>query len=256
MNVSAGEAKAAAAPGDGPGKKRRTEEKAPPSQPSGNRGGRGGGGGARGRGQQAGNNNNYNNNNNGQQLPPRYVDLMTVVLQQAREIAMISASIWITILVPTENPFVVAAADVGRQYNEQVREAKQQRPPAPHGLGSPHLHTWNAWMEMVEADRDLPSPARREIDEYMRTIGESMEATAENIAVAKCQKCRDPEWHRVVLQHTPAVARITDILAEKLISMGAVRKDGAGPRGPRERRMADWLNSRQGRAADGAADDD
>ena len=185
-------------------------------------------------------------------MPPRYRDVMELTLQNTREIALMQAAIYRTFLVPyTEgnpHPYAQKAEEIGYEYNEMTQaHAKEQLTKAgkdrvEHGLGSPHLHVWLAWMRVLGEERDLlTAPEKAKVQKHLDEVKGNQQALAHLITVARSNKVRDVGTRRLQYEYTHKQEELGQILAKAIVHYGGVEKLGAAPRGPRERRVRQWL---------------
>ena len=177
---------------------------------------------------------------------------MELTLQNTRELALMQAAVYRTFLVPyTEsNPhrYAQKAEEIGFEYNELTQlHAKEQQTKAgkdrvEHGLGSPHLHVWLGWMMILVEEKELLTTTEiAKVQKHLDEVKGNQQALAQLITVARSNKVRDVGTRRIQYEYTHKQEELGQILAKAIVLYGGVEKLGAAPRGPRERRMRQWL---------------
>ena len=184
---------------------------------------------------------------------------MELTLINSREIALIQGMLYRTILVPhTEeapHPYADKASKIGIHYGEMSRKHnKDQRHKkgaerTDHGLGSPHLHIWVGWMKLLAQEKELLDKAdlakvQKHLDDTTSTPSGRV-LLAELIAVARMTKVRDSGIRRIQIQCTHTSEDLGKLLTKAILHYGGELKEGAAPRGPRERRCRNFLDNRE-----------
>jgi len=212
-------------------------------------GGRGGGRGGRGGGGTAG----KGGGGGGQptSLPPRYRDLMTQVLANARNIAVQQALTTWTFIINSNSNIAKASKDVGRQYHEQTNGVPN------HGMGSPHLHTFNCWiteMKLAVDDHTLPPEAGTTIQQFEEKYCIDFHTLGEAVKEARCGKSNIDGKSKLTVGLTQANQEICAVLRAYLELEESEMKVGINPKNPRERRLEEWLrpNRRTANGQEGA----
>ena len=178
---------------------------------------------------------------------------MELTLQNTREIALLQATTYRTFLVQhgegNTHRYAQVAEEIGYDYNETTRQhAKAQmeksgRDRTNHTLGSPHLHVWLGWMAELTTEKDILSTAELEIvTKHYTAIKDDQAVLGRSLTVARSTKVRDPGTRRIQYESTYKMEAIGQLLAKAILKHGGEEKVGSAPRGPRERRVRQWLS--------------
>ena len=143
--------------------------------------------------------------------------------------------VFYTLLIPKQSTFVERSLAVGRTYYQRTKGVRN------HGLGAPHLHIWDAWMCVLLARPDLEKDEKKEMNDFQKKHCRTMEMTQVFVKLARSSKTFDDEMYRIQMNAFPASQNAVDCLIKYMQKDGAELKMNAAPKGPRERRLEQFL---------------
>jgi len=165
-------------------------------------------------------------------LPPKYKDLVAQCLQNSRDIAVIQAILFYTVIIDHDHGLVRVSIRMGKKCNDLVQKKTKN-------LTSPHVYVFNEWLKYMTKREDLESNDMQRIAEYLELQGKDLDVLAEHVKLARCSKTYDETKYRVQWAAFPGSATevISDLIRECLILDGGDPKYNIAPKGPRERRL-------------------
>ena len=104
-------------------------------------------------------------------------------------------------------------------------------------------------MKLLAGEKELLEPA--EIAKVQKHLEDTTSAPsgrvllAELIAVARMTKVKDSGTRRIQIQCTHTSEELGKLLTRAILHYGGELKEGAAPRGPRERRIRNFLDHRE-----------
>ena len=100
------------------------------------------------------------------------------------------------------------------------------------------------WKTLVQEKELLAAPDIAKVQKHLEAA-ENQAALAEAITVARSNKVRDSGIRRIQFECTHKQEELAKLLAKAILHYGGDEKEGAAPRGPRERRLRQFLDRRQ-----------
>jgi len=174
--------------------------------------------------------------------PPRYKDLLGQTVENSRNIAFLMAVTFYTVLIPKTSSFIKTALSIGKQYFEQTKGKKN------HGMGSPHLHVFNSLVAEVKERIDLQSDEEWHVDAWVDDTGSSLEKMEEAIQVCRVTRTFDQDVYKLMFNGHPKADEMIKIMLRCMETDGGTVKRSVAPKGPRERRLEEWLRRGQNAA--------
>ena len=91
------------------------------------------------------------------------------------QLATISAILFYTLVIDSTHTIVTTSLEVGRNYFKATRNKPR------HKLGSPHVHIFNNWVDVMMKRMDLDEDDRATLVEWVAGHGSTLDSTAEHI---------------------------------------------------------------------------
>jgi hypothetical protein len=167
--------------------------------------------------------------------PPRYRDIASQVLQNTRDLSYVMSIVFHTLLVPATSQFVIRAQTMGQIYYEQTKNNKK------HKLGSPHLHIWNQWIIAAQEHMSADDQDSYDIESFMTEYGAEQSDVGKIVKLARCTKTYDEGIFRIQFNSNDLSKEVTRTLIKLMKEDGAEEKHTVAPKGPRERRIEEFL---------------
>lgn len=185
---------------------------------------------------------------------------MNSQLQLAHQQRLLTASSWVTVLLPSRSSFATGAAKGGKEYADKVAEGGRG-----HGLGPPHPHVLMSAMDAAKEDEELPAELRRQLSALTAaleklTIDEVGGLVTHFQAKQAYQREGEAGRHKVTLAIDPLYSSALDgfetaglstamavraLLMQTMVQLGGEHLKGAAPRGPLERALQRHLKKTQ-----------
>ena len=169
--------------------------------------------------------------------PPRYKDLVGQTVENSRNIAFLMSVVFYTVLLPKASTFVQSALSIGKQYYEATLGKKD------HKMGSPHLHVFNSLVAELK-NLDMESDDSWPLDQFLDADegqGRSLDSLEEVIQVCRVTRTFNQEIYKIMFNGHPKVDGVIQLLLRCMEHEGGEIKRSVAPKGPRERRLEEYL---------------
>jgi hypothetical protein len=110
-------------------------------------------------------------------------------------------------------------------------------------MGSPHLHVFNSLVAVVK-DLDMESDDSWPVDQFLDADegqGRSLDSLEEVIQVCRVTRTFNQEIYKIMFNGHPKVDGVIQLLLRCMEHEGGEIKRSVAPKGPRERRLEEYL---------------
>ena len=179
-----------------------------------------------------------------EQVKQLAVSAAELALMTASTVRVHDAALLRTWMLPASTTYAEAGIHAGKEYHAAVKAAGRA-----HGLGSPHLHVWASLIMTAKNDSSLQQGEKEAITAHANSVTDPKDLETQ-VTVCNIRPAFNKEWVRVQFKVSPEIEQIAKIIESAFLKAGGEQKYGIAPRGPRERKVAEMLESLGVRAQD------
>ena len=165
------------------------------------------------------------------------VSAAELALMTASTVRVHDAALLRTWMLPASSTYAEAGIQAGKDYHAAVKAAGRA-----HGLGSPHIHVWASIIMTAKDDNGLQQSEKETILTHASSVADPKDLETQ-VTVCNIRPAFNKEWVRVQFKVNPETEQVAKIVEAAFLKTGGEQKHGIAPRGPRERKVAEMLES-------------